>query len=448
MLLTHRRPPGPKSLLFRPLYGPGERNAADTLLQLAREFGDVVFFRLPPLRSIYLLSHPDDIKDVLVAHDRDFTKSRGLQRARRLLGNGLLTSEGELHRRQRRLVQPVLTRERIAENSAAAMIVFAQRASSQFRDGETVDAAEAMRRLTLAIAGKTLFGADIEAEAGEITGALATILELFPASLQPFSEIFDHLPVPQTLRFRRARTRLDTVIYALIARRRADRGAGDDVLALLLRARDVDGVAMNDEQIRDEVMTLLLAGHETTANALAWTWYLLAQHPEVEAMLHAEVDSVVGGRTPTPDALGRLEYTAAVLSESMRLYPPAWAIGRRALRAYHAGEYTVPRGAVILVSPYVVHRDGRWWPQPLRFEPDRWLRPGAARPPFAYFPFGGGSRVCIGEWFARTETALVLATLAQDWRMRLVPDQRIEIQPLVTLRPKYGIRMTLGRRAL
>jgi cytochrome P450 len=235
----------------------------------------------------------------------------------------------------------------------------------------------------------------------------------------------------------------------MIRERRATGEDRGDLLSMLLLAQDTegDGTSMSDLQLRDEALTIFLAGHETTANALTWTWYLLSQHPDVEARLHAEIDSSLRGRLPTFDDLPQLPYTRMVLAESMRLYPPAWAIGRRAIKPFEAGGYTIPAGSVILMSQYIMHRDARFFPEPERFDPERWTQAAQAeRPKFSYFPFGGGARVCIGEQFAWMEGILLLATLAQHWQMRLVPDHVVDLQPLITLRPKHGMRMTLVRR--
>jgi cytochrome P450 len=261
--------------------------------------------------------------------------------------------------------------------------------------------------------------------------------------------LLEMLPLPSNFRFARARARLDETIYRIINVRRATGEDRGDLLSMLLLATDTegDGTGMSDRQLRDEAMTIFLAGHETTANALTWTWYLLSQHTEVEARLHEEIDAVLQGRLPTAEDFPRLRYTEMVLAESMRLYPPAWAIGRRALADYRIGEYTIPARAIVLMSPYVMHRNPRYYPEPFRFDPERWTAEAReARPKFAYFPFGGGPRVCIGEGFAWMEGVLLIATIAQQWRMRLAPDQKVAPQPMITLRAKNGIRMQMEKR--
>ena len=423
---------------------------AGFLLSLHREQGDVARARIGNLR-VHLVAHPDDVRDVLVTHQRAFMKGHVLQRAKMLLGEGLLTSEGEFHLRQRRLVQPAFHRQRIA-TYAQVMVDRAWITGDRWRDGATVDMDHEMMALTLAIVARTLFDADIDAEADEIGVALTEVLRLFQTVFIPGMQLLDRLPLPHTRRFARARGRLDATIYRLIGERRAERARGEergDLLSMMLSAQDAegDGGSMTDVQLRDEAMTLFLAGHETTANALTWTWYLLSRHAEVEARLHEEVDRVLGGRRATADDLAALPYTRMVLSESMRLYPPAYAIGRRALERYTVGDVVIPPGSLVVVSPLVTQRDARWFPDPERFDPDRWTPEAqASRPKFSYFPFGGGTRMCIGDQFAWTEGILVLATLAQRWRAELAAGQRVAMKPMITLRTRYGMRMVLERR--
>jgi cytochrome P450 len=305
-----------------------------------------------------------------------------------------------------------------------------------------------MARLTLAIAGKTLFGVDIAAEATEIGAAITTLLQFSTRFNLPFAELFMKLPLPSNVRMRRAQQYLDTTIYGIIQERRRHGNDTGDVLSLLLGAPEAQHAAgMTEKQVHDEALTLLLAGHETTAVALTWTWYLLSQHPEVEAKLHAELATVLGGRLPTEADLPHLSYTRMVFTEAMRLYPPAWMMTRRTLVAYELGGYTLPVGTFIMLSPYVTHRQARLFPDPEVFAPERWAAPAeTSHPKLAYFPFGGGPRQCIGESFAWMEALLLLATLAQQWQLRLVPGHRVVPQPLVTLRPKGGMPMTLGQR--
>jgi cytochrome P450 len=445
-------PPGPKRTTPGARlrgYFAFRRDPLNFLTRLAREHGDIVHFTVGAQHA-YLLNHPDLIRDVLVNHQDHFHKGRALQRSKRLLGEGLLTSEGEHHRRQRRLAQPAFHKKRI-ESYGALMSEYTARHIARWQDGATVDIAREMMRLTLSIVGKTLFNADVESDADDIGGALSEIMELFNMLLLPYSEYLEKLPLPQTRRFERARAKLDRVIYRIIEERRRDHADAGDLLSMLLHARDeeADGAGMTDSQIRDEVMTLILAGHETTANALSWTWYLLAQHTEVEAKLHAELDEVLdrGQRLPTVEDLPRLRYTEMVVSESMRLYPPAWVVGRLAIKDYKVRGYTIHSGSLVLLSQYVTHRDARFFPDPARFFPERWTpQARESRPQYSYFPFGGGARRCIGEGFAWMEGVLLVATIAARWRMRLDPRHTVEPYPRITLRPRRGIRVTLERR--
>jgi cytochrome P450 len=442
-----RFPPGPKGKMFGGNFTAFRRDSLAYLQQATRAHGDIVYLRFGP-QDVFFLNHPDYIKDVLVTHHQSFMKGRALQRAKRLLGEGLLTSEGDFHRRQRRLAQPAFHRGRIA-SYGTVMTDYAARTSSRWHDGETLDISQEMMRLTLAIVGKTLFDTDVEAEADEIGEALTAVMELFDFLLLPFSELLEKFPLPYVRRFQKAKERLDATIYRIIEERRRSNEDRGDLLSMLLSARDEegDGGQMSDEQVRDEVMTLFLAGHETTANLMTWTWYLLSQHAEVERKLHEELDAVLGGRQPTVEDVPRLRYTEMVVAESMRLYPPAWAIGRLALKSHEVGGYTIPAKALVLLSPYVTHRDERYFPDPVRFDPERWTPEAKeSRPQFAYFPFGGGPRRCIGEGFAWMEGILLLASLARNWRMRLVPGHRVDTLPVITLRPKHGMRMTVEKR--
>jgi len=399
-------------------------------------------------QHMFLANHPDYVREVLVTHNSNFIKGRALQRAKRLLGQGLLTSEGDLHRRQRLLVQPAFHRKRIA-SYGQVMVEHAERASARWKNGDTFEMGHEMTRLTLGIVSKTLFDADVDSEADEIGEAMTTILQMFNLLMFPFAELIEKLPLPQVRRYERMRARLDATIYRIIDERRKSGEDRGDLLSILLLAQDEEsgGGGMSDTQVRDEALTLFLAGHETTANALTWTWYLLSQHPEVEKNLHAELDAVLQGRLPTFEDIPRLVYTEMIVSESIRLYPPAWAIGRKALSEQRIGQFVVPANAIVLLSPFVTHRDARFFPDPERFDPERWT-PDAkeARHPFSYFPFGGGPRRCIGEGFAWAEGILVLAALASRWRARLLEGQKIEPKALITLRPKHGIQMRVARR--
>lgn len=440
-------PPGPRRLI--PLSGlfAYRKGPLPFFQNLAQQYGDISYFRLGP-QEAYFLNHPDYVREVLVNNHQSFDKGLALQRAKRLLGEGLLTSEGEFHRRQRRLAQPAFHRARIA-SYAAVMTDYASQIRETWRDGDTLDMSEEMMRLTLGIVGKTLFDADVVSEAKQVGEAMTVVMDLFNTITIPFFELLQKLPLPQLRRFDAAKARLDAIIYRMIEERRRlgeDRG---DLLSMLLLAQDTegDGGQMSDEQLRDEVMTIFLAGHETTANALTWTWYLLSQNPAAEAKLHGELDQVLGGRLPTVEDVPKLTYTEMVLAESMRLYPPAWALGRLAMTEIEIGGYVVPRKSLVLMSQFVMHRDPRYFTDPLRFDPERWSPEAReVRPQFSYFPFGGGPRRCIGEGFAWMEGVLLIAGLAQQWQLRLAPNHLVALKPVITLRPKHGMRMTLTRR--
>ena len=447
MLLTEPKPRGPKNL---PVVGhlPAFRaHPIDFLMRMAREYGDLPYFRLGP-QHVYLVNHPDLVREVLVTNQANFTKSRALQRARVLLGEGLLTSEGQFHLRQRRLVQPAFHRERLAAY-ASVMSEYGVRLRDRWTAGSTLDVSHEMMRLTLAVVGKTLFSAEVEEEASEIGEALTIVLKMFRMLMMPFSEYLERLPLPSVRRFDKARARLDQTIYGLIHERRRSGEDTGDLLSMLLLAHDeeADGSGMTDQQVRDEALTLFLAGHETTANALTWTWYLLSQNPECERRLHEEIDSVLEGRVPAMSDLPQLRYSEMVFAEAMRLYPPAWAIGRMSKGPFELGGIKIAGKSICIVSPYVMQRDPRWFPGPERFDPERWTTEARdARPKFSYFPFGGGARVCIGERFAWMEGVLMIAAIAQKWKLKLTPDQRVEPLPLITLRTKYGMRMIVEPR--
>ena len=438
---------------------PGESRPWSTILALRRDplryleriaarYGDIAHLRVGPYRLVYV-NHPDLVHEVLVAKDASFIKGRALDQAKEVFGKGLLTSEGEFHKRQRRLIQPAFHRRRV-EVYAESMAADAAAAAARWRDGETLDIAREMMTLTLRIVARSLFSVDVEEEsAREVGRALDGLIAAFSLVAVPFGGLLRKIPTPSARRAEQGRATLDALIYGLIdERRKADKEeAGEDLLSLLLAARDEDGGLMDAAQVRDEALTLFLAGHETTANALAWSWYLLALHPEIEARFHAELDAVLGDRLPGAQDVVDLPYTRQIFAESMRLYPPAWAVSRRSIEPVSIGGYPVPAGTGVLASQWVAHRDPRFFPDPLAFRPERWTEEfEAGLPKLAYFPFGGGPRLCIGMGFARMEGVLLLATIGRRWRMRLVPGQRIEPHPRITLRPKNGVRVTLTRR--
>jgi cytochrome P450 len=369
-----------------------------------------------------------------------------------LFGNGLLTSDGEFWRRQRRLANPAFHRESITRY-AEITIEEGQRLAERWQSGETRDVHQDMMNVTLRIVLRSLFGVQLEERGRVIERALDVIMR----SASGLNAVLSYLHIPTPLRHRyfRAIDELNEMVYGLIklGRERLNRGSpatagAKDLLTLLLMARDDDGNAMTDQQLRDEVITLLLAGHETTALNLSWTWYLLSANREVERRLHAELERIFAQRSPEPADLTRLMYTDRVLREALRLYPPAWRVWRTPIEPFEVGKFIVPANVNVVLSQWLTHRDPRWFPEPERFDPDRWTEEFEARlPRFAYFPFGGGPRVCIGAGFAMMEAILLLATLANRFRLRLSPGQTIEPMPSITLRPKYGIRMELQARA-
>lgn len=440
-------PPGPTTKLPLGFLGPVRHNIIDFLARVAREYGDIVSFRVGTMRIVFV-SHPDYVNEVLVLRQHNFVKGRPLEIAKNLLGEGLLTSDGELHRRQRRIVQPAFHRERI-ESYATLMTDYALRLGTRWRDGETIDMAQEMMRMALGISGRTMFDVDVEGEAADVGAALNAAMKLFDRLSIPLIQVLLKLPLPSTLSFRRAKKVLDSKIYRLIEEHRTAAKDPGDLLSLLLASGDEhnNGKKLTDRELRDQALIFFLAAYDTTALALTWTWYLLSQNPECEACLHSELAAVLKGRTPEIGDIPRLIYTRAVFAEALRLYPPGYVIARRAIEEFELGGYRVPRGATILMSPYLMHRDRRFYDDPEVFKPVRWLRePEIERPKFAYFPFGGGARVCIGDAFSWTEGTLVLATLGQFWKARLAPQHPVEYVPLLNLRPKYGMRMILERR--
>lgn len=412
----------------------------------ARAGGDVAHLRMLG-RDYYLLSHPADVERVLVEHAGDVSKALDARLlGRHVLGQGLLTSDGALWRRQRKLMAAAFTPRRI-RGYADTMDEIARARVAAWRDGARLNLHDEMSRITMRIVAEVLFGAEIDADAERVR-ACVRVIEGFFSSAEQALDLPRWAPTPNNLRVRAAVRGIDAIIYRIIAARRAGRGrpgAPDvlDVLDALLGARDDAGAGMSDEQVRDECVTLFLAGHETTALALVHALYLLARHPEIEARFHEEVTAVLGppgaaaARAPAGDALARLSLTRRILDEAMRLYPPAWAISREVQRPFALGDRRLRRGAQLVISQWVLHRDPRWFPAPERFDPDRWLpERAAAIPRMAYLPFGGGPRVCIGNHFALTEAVLVLARIGQRFRVLVPQGATLAFHPSVTLRPR------------
>ncbi len=438
--------PGPSSWIPGASFLKFRRDPLKFFTDTHREFGDIARFSFGP-QQVYLVSHPDWIEDVLVTSAKKFQKGVALQRAKRLLGEGLLTSEGQAHLRQRRTIQPLFHRQQV-QRFADAMVKHALRWRESIQPNATIDVTSEMAALTLSIVGETLFSSNVQGDTDDVREALAAAVQSFGFVFLPGVEYLEKLPLPMFVRVRKSRERLDKVIHRVIADRRAGGSENpplQDLVSMLLAARDPENPSepgMSDEQIRDEAMTIFLAGHETTANAMAWTWHLLGNSPAVETKLHEEFARVLDGRTPAVEDVPRLEYTRAVVAESMRLFPPAWTMGRRVLERHTIDGHTIEPGALVIVSQWIAHHDPRWWEAPNDFRPERWQSP-AARPKYAYFPFGGGSRICIGESFAWTEAILLLATIGQRWRF--VAGTAPQLEPRITLRPK-DLHMRAVRR--
>lgn len=447
-------PPGPRGHFLFGIAREAQHDILSVGLQMHRQYGDLVRYRFIG-RYGYQINHPDYIKHILQDNHHNYRKSKAaISRLEALVGNGLLTNEGEFWLRQRRLAQPAFHRKRIAAFGTimtnATNVMLDQWSANE---DHLVDVAEEMTKLTLRIAGKTLFSLDLLDQAKEVGQAFADVsneVANFPRLylLLRTLLLWLPLPAPRNRRFDKGLRTLDAIVRDIIADRRKHNEDQGDLLSMFMSAYDAEtGARMNDIQLRDEVMTMLLAGHETTALALTWTWYLLAQHPIMERNLHAELDTVLQGRTPTVDDLSHLQYTRCVLQESMRLYPPAHSFNRQAIAEDEIGGYYIPAGAHILIQPYVVHRHPAFWEQPEMFDPERFSperSKGLHR--YAYIPFGGGPRQCIGQSFAMTEAQLVMATVAQRYRLRVMPKHPVETAPLITLRTRHGLKMTLHRR--
>jgi cytochrome P450 len=429
----------------------GSKDPLGVFREWGARYGDIVYYRVL-YRHVYFLNHPDLVKEVLQTQQQNFIKGHVLRNNRRIFGNGLLTSEGAAWLKQRRLIQPAFNHESV-ERYGQAMVAHVERMLTGWRDGESRDVYFEMMRVTLEIVTTVLFQVEIAAERDRFAAAVNTLLELSSGGRMLLPSLLRLVPTQDNLRYMRSARRLDAIVYELIRRQREQnggRGSGSDskgLMSVLLHLRGEDGGPMADEQVRDEVMTLLLAGHETTAVTLAWTWYLLAQHPEIEAKLLAELQSVLKGRSPGPRDLPALRYTERVVKEAIRLYPPIWAMARTPLNDCEIGGYRVPAGSAVMMSQWVMHRDARYYDEPQRFDPDRWVDERMKGiPKFAYFPFGGGPRVCIGASFAMMESVLILATVAQRYQVRLSPGFVAEPMPTITLRPKHGIHAMLARR--
>ena len=437
-------PPGPKGTLIMGVMREFNRDTLGFITRL-REYGDVVRSRFLWVQA-YFLYNPNDIESLLTTNAKSYRKAQSLRSPffYRLVGNGLVTSEGDFWRRQRRLAQPAFHRQRIS-SYGDVMVQYTERAIDKWKDGEHRDVARDMTRLTLEIVVKTLFNSDVSNDADHIGQILSGLVKPF-ASQATLKWIADNrLPTPGHRRYFNAVSEIDRIVFRIIAERRASGYDEGDLLSMLLQAQDDDGTQMTDQQLRDEVMTLFLAGHETTALALSWSWYLLATHPEAEKKFHAELEEVLGGRAPDVSDLPKLKYTEMIVKEAMRLYPPAYAVGREAIEETEIGGFRVPKGTQLFAFQWVTHRDARYFEEPDAFKPERWVN-GDASPKYAYFPFGGGPRQCIGNYFAMMEVVLLMATIGQRFRFKLDPEHKVELLPVLSLRPRDGIKVVIEPR--
>jgi cytochrome P450 len=406
-------------------------------------FKDIVHVKLG-LSDFYLITNPEMILEVLVTKQRDFIKGEFLQRTKKVFGEGLLTSEGVFHHRERRLVQPAFHHDRI-ESYAKIMVEYGEEVTSQWKDKEVLDIHGEMERLTMRIVAKCLFNSDVEKESKSVAKDLTLIIDYFSRLSSPFARILEKLP--STRKYNFAIKRIDRMIYEIIEERRRTGKDEGDLVSMLLSAKDESGNGMSNIQLRDEVLILFAAGHETSANALTWTWYLLSQNPRVEEKMFSEIKSVLGNSLPNSKDFEKLVFTTKVLTESMRLFPPAWVLVRQALQDCTIGGYFIPKESGVVMSQFVNHRDPRFFENPEEFDPDRWSPELKQKlPKFAYFPFGGGPRSCVGEPFAWMEGVLLLATIARKWRMNHVKGHKVEMLPRITLRPRYGMKMELLQR--
>lgn len=459
-------PPGPHSILPNKLLREFINNPIKTLMDIAYTYGDISHFKFGR-QHVYLINNPHCIEDILIRNHKNFIKSRGLRVSKRLLGEGLVTSEGEYHDRQRRIIQPAF-HPNLIKKYADIMTAYAANMCQRWQDGMTVDIHKEMMHTTLEIISKAVLGSEVKLEKDdEVGNALMVCMEYFNRLQMPFGELVEKIPILHVNKgYQRAKRLLDSIVYNMIKEHRDNEQRGiqqGDLLYTLLQAQDEEARIgrMNDNQLRDEVMTIFLAGHETTANALTWTLYLLSQNPTVGDKLYDELCYVLGNNNkesssngtsnskivPTIEDVSKLEYTEKVFRESMRLYPPAWTIGRQAINDYKADKYVIPAGSIILMSQYVMHHNPRYYTDPDLFYPDRWNKDLKSHlPRFSYFPFGGGIRGCIGEPFAWLEGILLIATICNQWKMHHDTTHKVELKPLITLRPKYGMRMRLEVR--
>jgi cytochrome P450 len=453
-------PPGPSSVFPGKILRSFIRDPINTLTKIAYEYGDISHFKLGRLH-VYLINNPDYIEKILIYDHSNFKKGPRLQTAKRVLGEGLVTSEGEYHRRQRKLIQPLFLPKKIS-SYGAIMTDRALHMIHGWNDGTVLNIHSELLNVTLSIISKSVMNYDMESKQAKEFANAFSITKKYASRLQhPIGHVLDHVPIlPKVAQARAAGKTLDDIVFGLISERRKDREkrkdnnstAAGDLLSKLIQAQGEDGSTMTDKQLRDEIITILIAGHETTSNALTWTYYLLSQNPKVEQKVFEELDSVLGGNkkeiTPASVAdLSKLEYLERVFREAMRLYPPVWSMGRFVENEYSLGGYTIPKGSSLIFSQYVMHHNARYYDNPETFDPDRWTEDFKMHlPRFSYFPFGGGIRGCVGEPFAWQEGILLIATISSYWSMRLAPNQHVKLEPGITLNPKNGIKMKLRVR--
>lgn len=445
---TSPYPRGPRvSRLGGFLLATRRRDILQFLMKVAGDYGDIAHFQIGPKR-IFLLNHPDYIKDALTRHYESFVKGRQVRRTRHFLGDGLLTSEGDFHRRQRRLIQPAFHRQHFTAHESVIMEE-GTRLRKRWQHGQQLDIMREMKRLMLAITSKMVFDTKTEAEADEINEAVALVISQFQLFGSPLGSLLAKLPMSGARRVRKAEDRLDAIVRGRITERRLSGENHGDLLSMLIAAlgEPSSDTQMDELTVRDEAVTFFLAGYETMGTALAWTWFLLAQDRAVQAELHAELDSVLDSRLPALDDLPHLRYTKMVFAEAMRMYPPAWVLARYLIKDFETGGYVMPAGSIVILSQYLMHHDSRYFPDPLRFDPRRWTSElKATRPQYSYFPFGGGPRGCLGEGLAWMQGTLLIATIAQRWRVQVVSSHPVELNPLITLQPKRKIMLQLARR--
>jgi cytochrome P450 len=444
---TNPYPPGPRvTHLDGFLLATRRRDVLNFLIKVADEYGDIAHFRIGPKR-IFLLNHPDYIEKALTSHYESFVKGQQIRRTRHFLGEGLLTSEGEFHRRQRRLIQPAFHRQHFAAHEAVIM-QHGIRLRDRWKHGLQFDVMRDMKRLTLAITSQMIFGTKTDEEAYEINEAVGLVISQFQLFGSPLASLLAKFPMSRARRIRKAQDQLDLIVRRIIAERRQSHSDHSDLLSMLIAECDeTRDEEMDELHLRDEAVTFFLAGSETMGTALAWTWFLLAQDQAVQAKLHAELDAILGSRLPALADVARLRYTKMVFAEAMRMYPPAWILARYLIKDFETGGYVLPAGSIVLLSQYLMHHDSRYFSDPSRFDPQRWTSEAkATRPQYSYFPFGGGPRGCLGEGLAWIQGVLLIAVIAQRWRVKSLPSLPMTLNPLITLQPKRKIMLQLEER--